>query len=154
VTEVEVGERMTLDPYINCEVRERKKLCPACSEGLHSLCRYKAGSEKFGAGMILGFCKELPGGWSEAMVIHESMAIPVADSISDDVAVMSERLSVGLDAVLRQPPVSGEHVLVIGGGMIAYSVIAAIRLLDMDCHVTQLSLLPYQKELGLKLGVN
>ncbi|QKY68741.1 zinc-binding dehydrogenase [Lentibacillus sp. CBA3610] len=154
VRKVEVGQRITIDPYINCEVRGRKTLCPACRQGMHSLCRYKAGSAKLGPGMILGFCKDLPGGWGESLVIHESMAIPISDTVSDKVAAMSEPLSVGLHAVLRQPPKNGEHVLVIGGGMIAYSVIAAIRLLEIDCHITQLSLLSYQKEMGLKLGVN
>ncbi|MGY0692725.1 zinc-dependent alcohol dehydrogenase [Virgibacillus sp. FSP13] len=154
VKEVEVGQRITVDPYITCEVRGLKNLCPACKKGLHSLCRYKSGSDTFGPGMILGFCKDLPGGWSESLVVHESMAIPVPDTVSNKVAAMSEPLSVGLHAVLRQPPKNGEHVLVIGGGMIAYAVIAAIRLLEIDCHITQLSLLSYQNEMGLKLGVN
>ncbi|WP_059105763.1 zinc-dependent alcohol dehydrogenase [Shouchella shacheensis] len=154
VKKVEVGQRITVDPYINCEVRERKNLCPACRQGMHCLCRYKAGSDKFGPGMILGFCKDFPGGWGESLVIHESMAIPISDTVSNTVAAMSEPLSVGLHAVLRQPPKRGQHVLVIGGGMIAYAVIAAIRLLEIDCHVTQLSLLPYQKEMGIKMGVN
>src|SRR5690625_6984254 len=82
------------------------------------------------------------------------MVIPSPVLVSDKVAAMFEPLSVGLHAVLRQPPQKGEHVLVIGGGMIAYTVIAAIRLLGIDCHITQLSLLPYQKEMGLTLGVN
>src|SRR5699024_3341870 len=66
----------------------------------------------------------------------------------------SSDLSVGLHAVLRQVPEDGEHVLVIGGGMIAYTVIAAIRMLGIDCEITQLSLLDYQKKLGENLGVN
>ncbi|CAM3173966.1 zinc-binding dehydrogenase [Filibacter tadaridae] len=154
VQKVKVGQRIALDPYITCEVRGRENLCPACSEGFHSLCRYKGGTENFGPGMILGFCKDLPGGWSESVVVHESMAIPVPDTISDKVAAMFEPLSVGLHAVLRQPPKSGEHVLVIGGGMIAYTVIAAIRLLGIDCHITHLSLLDYQREMGLNLGAD
>src|SRR5699024_10284671 len=119
VRNVEVGERITIDPYINCEVRGKKRFCPACRQGMHSLCRYKAGSKELGPGMILGFCKELPGGWSESMVVHESMVIPVPDKISDHVAVISEPLSVGPHAVLRPRRVSGEDVLVTGGGMIA-----------------------------------
>ncbi|MEN1966693.1 alcohol dehydrogenase catalytic domain-containing protein [Lentibacillus sp. N15] len=153
VKKVDVGQRITIDPYINCEVRGRKVLCPACQKGMHSLCRYKSGSDAFGPGMILGFCNDLPGGWGESLVIHESMAIPLPDAIPDKVAAMSEPLSVGLHALLRHPPKNGEHVLVIGGGMIAYTVIAAIHLLEIDCHITQLSLLEYQKEMGLKLGV-
>lgn len=154
VKTVEVGERIAVDPYIGCEVRGRKTLCPACSEGMHVLCRYKGGDENFGPGMILGFNKDLPGGWAESVVIHESMAIPLKDTISNKVAAMIEPLSVGLHAVLRHPPKKDENVLVIGGGMIAYAVIAALHLLNIDCHITQLSLLPYQKEFGLKLGVD
>lgn len=154
VKTLETGQRITIDPYITCKVRGRKNLCPACIRGMHSLCRYKAGSDNFGPGMILGFCKDFPGGWGESLIIHESMAIPLSDKISDKVAAMSEPLSVGLHAVLRQLPKSGEHVLVIGGGMIAYAVIAAIRLLEIECHITHLSLQPYQKEMGIKMGVN
>src|SRR5699024_4849887 len=99
-------------------------------------------------------CKDLPGAWSESLVAHESMLVPVPDSISDKLAAIFEPLSVGLHAVLRQPPEKGEHVLVIGGGMIAYTVIAAIRLLGIDCQITQLSMLEYQKEMGLTLGVD
>lgn len=154
IRNVEIGQRITIDPYIGCEVRERETLCPPCREGLHCLCRYTGGTDTFGPGMILGFSKDLPGVWSESIIAHESMVIPVPDSISDKVAAMIEPLSVGLHAVLRQPPKQGEHVLVIGGGMIAYTVIAAIRILGIDCHITQMSLLQYQKEMGLKLGVD
>lgn len=154
VENFKVGQRIVIDPYIGCEVRGRDALCPACSEGLHCLCRYTGGTDSFGPAMILGFSKDLPGGWSESLVIHESMAIPVPEKISDKVVAMTEPLSVGLHAVLRQPPKKGEHVLVIGGGIIAYSVIAAIRLLELDCHITHLSLLPYQQEMAIKLGVD
>ncbi len=154
VKDVDVGQRITIDPYINCHVRGMEHLCPACKEGLHSLCSNKGGTGTFGPGMILGFCKELPGTWGESFVAHESMIIPVPDTVSDKVAAMFEPLSVGLHAVLRHPPKKGEHVLVIGGGMIAYTVIAALRLLEIDCHITQLSLLAYQKEMGMRLGVD
>lgn len=154
VKDVQVGQRVTVDPYINCEVREVDKPCPACEQGIHSLCRNKGGTSMFGAGMILGFCKELPGTWGESFVAHQSMVIPLPNDIPDKVAAMFEPLSVGLHAVLRQPPKDGEHVLVIGGGMIAYTVIAAIRLLGIDCIITQLSLLEYQRKIGLTLGVD
>lgn len=82
------------------------------------------------------------------------MVIPIPDNISDKVAAMFEPMSVGLHAVLRQLPEDGDHVLVIGGGMIAYTIIAAIRMLGIDCEITQLSLLDFQKKVGENLGVN
>lgn len=154
VQEVKVGQRVTVDPYINCTVRGVDEPCPACQQGLQSLCRHKSGTKAFGAGMILGFCSELPGTWSEAFVAHKSMLVPIPDTISDKVAALFEPLSVGLHAVLRQVPKDGENVLVIGGGMIAYTVIAAIRLLGINCTITHLSLLEYQKKAGLELGVD
>lgn len=154
VRHVEKGQRIAVDPYIGCEVRGREELCSSCAEGLPMLCRYKAGDENFGPGMILGFSNDLPGGWAESLVIHESMIIPLNDGISDKVASLIEPLSVGLHAVLRKLPKPGDNVLLIGGGMIAYSVIAALRLLEIDCHITQTSLHDYQRDLGLKLGVD
>lgn len=154
VKNVEIGQRIAVDPYIGCEVRGRDELCPSCADGLPMLCRFKGGDENFGPGMILGFSHDLPGGWAESVVIHESMIIPLEEGVSDKVASLIEPLSVGLHAVLRKLPKSGDRILVIGGGMIAYSVIAAIRLLDIDCHITQISLHDYQKEMGLKLGVD
>lgn len=154
VNRVEVGQRISIDPYMGCEVRGRENPCPACRKGMHSLCRYTGGTDSFGPGMLLGFSKDFPGGWGESLVVHESMVIPVPSTITDKIAAMTEPLSVGLHAVLRRPPEPKEHILVIGGGIIAYSVIAAIQLLEIDCHITHLSLLPYQKEMGLKLGVH
>lgn len=154
VQEVKVGQRVIVDPYINCEVRGVNEPCPACEQGLQSLCRNKSGTKVFGAGMILGFCSELPGTWSEAFVTHKSMLVPIPDAIPDKVAALFEPLSVGLHAVLRQVPKEGENVLIIGGGMIAYTVIAAIRLLGINCTLTHLSLLEYQKKAGIELGVD
>lgn len=154
VSHVQVGERIAVDPYIGCRVRGRQELCPSCADGLPMLCRFKGGDERFGPGMILGFSQDLPGGWAESVVLHKSMVIPVQESIPDQVAALIEPLSVGLHAVLRKVPEPGANILVIGGGMIAYSVIAALRLLDLDCHVTQISLHEYQRDLGVKLGVD
>lgn len=154
VNTVKVDDRISINPYIDCVVRELETLCPECKEGHYSLCRYTGGTEKLGPGMVIGFSNDFPGAWSESMVVHEAMVIPIPAYVSDKVAAITEPLMVGLHAVLRQPPKEGEDVLIIGGGMIAYSVIAAIRLLGIDCHITQLSLLAYQKEAGLALGVN
>jgi threonine dehydrogenase-like Zn-dependent dehydrogenase len=104
--------------------------------------------------MLIGFCKDLPGAWSESIVVHESMAIPLPDTVSDRLGVMMEPLAVGLHAVLRQPPKKGENVLVIGGGMISYAVIAAIRLLGIECHITHFSLLPHQRDMALRMGAD
>ena len=104
VKKVEVGQRVIVDSYIGCVVRKREILCPACSDDPHCLCKYTGRLDSLGPGMILGFSKDLPGGWGESLVVHESMALAVPESVSDKAAVLPEPLSVGLHAVLGQPP--------------------------------------------------
>jgi len=154
VTNVQVGDRVAIDPYISCVVRGRDELCESCRRGNQALCRYKGGDENFGPGMILGYNNELIGGWSESIVIHESMVIPVPDFISDYVAAMIEPLSVGLHGVLRKTPQTDDRVLVIGGGTIAYTIIAALKLLNVDCEITHLSRYSHQQAMGAELGVD
>ncbi|EGL82946.1 Alcohol dehydrogenase GroES domain protein [Caldalkalibacillus thermarum TA2.A1] len=154
VTRVKPGDRIAIDPFISCTVREIDDPCPACQAGLHCLCRHSGSSAGLAPGMIMGFCRDLPGAWAEAFVAHESMAIPVPEQLSDRLAVLIEPLSVGLHAVLRHPPQAGERVLVIGGGMMAFAVVAALRLLDIPCHVTHYCRRTFQKEMSLKLGTD
>ena len=67
---------------------------------------------------------------------------------------MTEPLSIGVHAVLHREPRADEKILIIGGGMIAYAVLAALRLLGFKNHVTQLLLLPFQAELAKQLGAD
>lgn len=53
VEHIKVGQRVTVNPYINYEVREIENPCPPCKEGLQSLCRNKGGTATFDKGMIL-----------------------------------------------------------------------------------------------------
>lgn len=154
VTRVKVGDRIAIDPFISCAVRGVEEPCPACQAGLHCLCRYSGTSVGLAPGMLMGFCRDLPGAWSELFVAHESMAIPVPDQLSHQQAVLIEPLSVGLHAVLRRPPQKGERVLIIGGGMMAFSALVALKLLNLGCEIVHYCRRRYQKELSLKLGAH
>jgi threonine dehydrogenase-like Zn-dependent dehydrogenase len=78
----------------------------------------------------------------------------VPDAVPDARAVLTEPLAIGLHAVLHRPPRDDEQVLIIGGGMIAYSVLGALRLSGRKCRVTQLVLVPFQGELARALGAD
>lgn len=154
VTRVKEGDRIAIDPFISCAVRGIEEPCPACQAGLHCLCRYSGTSVGLAPGMLMGFCRDLPGAWSDYFVAHESMAIPVPADLSHEKAVLIEPLSVGLHAVLRRPPQKGERVLIIGGGMMAFSALAALNLLDLGCEIVHYCRRSFQKELSLKLGAH
>ncbi|MFN7130470.1 MAG: zinc-binding dehydrogenase [Myxococcales bacterium] len=148
---VREGDRVALDPFLGCAARGTPEPCPACDAGSHCLC-YCAGDGALAPGRLIGYHRESLGGWGEAMVAHRSQLLPVPAQVPDKVAAMFEPLAIGMHAVLLRPPPAGSHVLVIGGGIIAFAVIAALRLLELDCRITAVAWLPYQAELAKALG--
>lgn len=136
VRSVEVGQRVTVDPVISCAVRgfPESRACPSCSSGMPATCE-RAGEEGelqvsghgLSRGMTIGYHADLPGGWGERMVVHESQVFRVDDSLDDRTAVLVEPLSVGMHAVLRMRPWGPGPVLVVGSGPIALGTIWALR---------------------------
>ena len=146
------GDRVVVDPMISCQVRgwPEDKVCLSCREGRHATCELagEAGAEpaeEGGAGatgappggplpaplkrgLTIGYHADLPGGWAEEMVAHESQLFPVPDEVPDRAAVLVEPLSIGMHAVLNGGPEDPQaDVLVIGSGPIAFATIWALR---------------------------
>jgi L-iditol 2-dehydrogenase len=140
VRRVEVGQRVVVDPIISCRVRGRvgEGECLSCRAGHHGTCELAGeegdpagappGGEPLRRGLTIGYHADLPGGWGEEMIAHESQLFPVPSAIGDRAAVLVEPLSIGMRAVLNGGP-AGPHedVLVIGSGPIAMGAIWALR---------------------------
>ena len=150
--EVAAGDRVVVDPVIACAMR-RLEPCPSCARGEPGLCTQSA-EGALAPGMLIGFCRDLPGGWGEEMVVHRSQAHAVPAVLSDEAAVLVEPLSVALHAVLKHPPDPGCRVLIVGAGTIGLLVLAALRLLDRDVDVTILVRHPVQATMAEKLGAD
>jgi threonine dehydrogenase-like Zn-dependent dehydrogenase len=147
---VKAGERVVVDPIISCFVRGLDP-CSACRDGLPALCRHAADGS-LSPGMLIGYCRDLPGAWSEAMLAHASQLHRVPDSVSDETAVLVEPLGCALHAVLAAPPAPGEKVLVVGGGTIGLGVLVALRLVHPQVDVTAVVRHPLQASLAERLG--
>ena len=147
---VRVGDRVVVDPVITCEMRGLEP-CPSCARGEPGLCT-EAAEGSLAPGMLIGFCRDLPGGWAEEMVAHRSQIHPVPASLSDESAVLIEPLSVALHAVLKHPPEPTSRILIVGGGTIGLLVLAALRLLDHRATATILVRHPVQGTMAEKLG--
>jgi L-iditol 2-dehydrogenase len=149
------GDRVVVNPAFGCRVRGLQPLCPACESGHPATC-HRAGENAGGLapGFTIGYHRDLPGGFSDALVAHQSQLHRVPDRLPDARAVLTEPIAIGLHGVLHRPPRDDEEVLIIGGGMIAYSVLAALRLSGRRCRVTQLVLVPFQATLGRALGAD
>jgi threonine dehydrogenase-like Zn-dependent dehydrogenase len=147
---VSPGQRVVVDPVISCTVRELEP-CRACRDGRPSLC-VRAAEGALAPGLLVGYCRDLPGGWSDTMLAHASQLYPVPDALSDEVAVLVEPFSVALHAVLAGPPAAGESVLVIGGGTLGLCTLAALRLVRPAARVTILVRHPFQAIMADRLG--
>jgi threonine dehydrogenase-like Zn-dependent dehydrogenase len=136
VRRVEVGQRVAVEPLLSCETRgiDAEASCPSCRRGRPATCTQagEAGpltvnGNLLAPGVTIGYHRDLPGGWGEAMVAHEAQLYPVPDDMEDGTAVLFEPLSIGVHAALNSPPFPHEPVLVIGSGPIAMSTLWALR---------------------------
>ena len=89
VRRVEPGQRVAIDPVISCNVRGfRGDLhCPSCVSGFHATCERAVdegktviGDRRIHRGLTLGYQTDLPGGWGERMVAHESCLLYTSPS--------------------------------------------------------------------------
>jgi L-iditol 2-dehydrogenase len=147
-----VGERIVVDPIISCFVRGLDP-CEGCGEGLPALCRHAADG-LLSPGMLIGYCRDLPGAWSEAMLAHASQLHRVPDAVSDEAAVLVEPLACSLHAVLAARTAPGDKVLVVGGGTIGLGVMIALRMLDAATDVTAVVRHAGQAALAARFGAN
>jgi len=136
VRRVERGQRVAVDPVISCGVRgfPVAEGCPSCAEGLHGTCERQGeggplvvAGRPLRPGLTIGYQADLPGGWGERMIAHESQLFPLDDRISDKTGVLMEPLAVGMHAALGARPFGPGPALVIGSGPIALGAIWALR---------------------------
>ncbi len=135
VATCDIGDLVTVCPILNCTVRGFTSPCRSCSMGRPANCEnYAEGT--LAPGMFNGICKDIPGGFAEYTVAHRSQIFRVPDGVAAASAALTEPLAVAVQAVLDNKPDHGEHVLVIGGGVIGALVVKVIRALDIGCHIT------------------
>lgn len=138
VTDLEVGQRVSLEPGIPC------RSCPQCLAGRYNLCP----DVQFFA------TPPVDGAFCEYVAMPAAFVYPIPDRVSDDAAALLEPLSVGVWACRRAGVAPGTRVLVTGAGpigLIAGEVAQAygateVVITDVNEHrltlATQLGLTP------------
>ena len=144
------GRRVVLDPFLGCTPRGLPA-CPACAAGQPALC-HRFADGRLAPGMLIGTCRDLPGGWSEEVVAHRSQLYPVPDGVDDLSAVLAEPLAVALHPLLQAPPRAAARVLVIGAGTIGLCAVAAHSLHGGGAHVVAVARHPEQRRQARALG--
>jgi threonine dehydrogenase-like Zn-dependent dehydrogenase len=150
-TGLEVGQRVLLNPWLTCGPRGVDPPCPACQRGDLNLCwSFTAGA--LGPGVHVGVATDAPGGWADLMAAHDSMLIPVPDSITDEEAVLADPFAVSLHAILRCPPPPAGRALVYGAGALGVTSVAILSALYPEVEVAVVARFPAQADLAAKFG--
>ncbi len=151
VSGLAVGQRVVLNPWLSCGPRGIDPPCGSCRVGDYSLCWHFT-QGPLAAGIHTGTSKDAPGGFAEYVPAHDSMFIPIPDSISDEVAVLADPFSVSLHSVTRHPPPRGGKALVYGGGALGSTATVILRSLYPDVDVMVVARFPAQAALARSLG--
>jgi threonine dehydrogenase-like Zn-dependent dehydrogenase len=153
VTRLEVGQRVVLNPWLSCGPRGIDPPCGSCRDGDYSLCWHFT-QGPLAAGIHTGTSKDAPGGFADYLPAHESMLLPVPDSVSDEAAVLADPFAVSLHSVTRHPPPPGGKVLVYGAGALGITATAILRTLYPDVEILVVARFPAQAALARRFGAS
>jgi len=131
VTELNVGERVTIEPQVSCAS------CIHCRSGKHNLCRNRImlGTEKW------------PGPFGEFIKAPASKVIRVPEGITFDEGALVEPLAVGVHSIRKTRLAPGESLILFGAGTIGLCTLVAARAMGIkEIVITDIS------EAKLKMG--
>ena len=148
------GERVVVEPALNCTVRGIDPPCAYCASGRYALC-VKVTEGDIAPGIQTGFCGSTGGGWSEGtLVAHPSQLHRVPDDVTDEAAVAIEPLACAVHAALAASPGSGDTVVVLGAGNIGLFTVAALRGLTDAGRIVSVAKHERQGREALRLGAD
>jgi threonine dehydrogenase-like Zn-dependent dehydrogenase len=148
---LDVGQRVVLNPWLSCGPRGIDPPCPECQQGNYSAC-WSFVDGRLAPGIHSGNSSDATGGFAELVPAHQLMAIPVPDSIPDEVAVLADPFAVSLHAITRNPPPPGGKALVYGAGALGTTSVAILRSLYPDVEVASVARWNAQADLARSLG--
>ncbi|HZU74842.1 MAG TPA: zinc-binding dehydrogenase [Acidimicrobiales bacterium] len=147
------GARVVIEPVLGCAARAIEPPCPGCASGHTGSCeRVAFGHLK--PGLQTGFCSDVGGGWSAALVAHPSQLHRVPDGMADEEAVMVEPTACAVHAALSAGPLEGRTVAVLGAGTLGLTVLAALRRFCLPGAVIAGAKHPEQRRLAAELGAD
>lgn len=152
VGELDDGTRVVVEPVLGCAVRGVTPPCAACAGGHIDRCERLAFGH-LAPGMQTGYCTDTGGGWSTALVAHQTQLHPVPDTMSDETAVMIEPAACAVHAAVGSGAF-GRSVLVLGAGTLGLCATAALRRFAAPSTLMVAAKHPLQRRLAAELGAD
>ena len=104
------GRRVVVRPSVTCGV------CTACTDGRHDACERRRG---------IGMTRD--GAFAAWVRVPLRNCVPVPDALSDELAALTEPLTISMQALRIAGDVAGLRVLVMGPGTIGQGIAALAR---------------------------
>jgi threonine dehydrogenase-like Zn-dependent dehydrogenase len=145
---VQVGDRVVMDTRFTgptCRSQEITPPCRHCTMGNYARCENQS---KENGSVGVG------GGWGDCYTAHESEVFKIPDDLTDDQAILVEPASVATRAVLRRVPLPGDHLLVVGCGIIGLLIIRVARIVAPQARITAMARYPHQAAMAHRLGAD
>lgn len=143
------GVRAAINPLLTC--RERGlPLCPACENGEDALCQNVAAGNL--APGMLGYHRDLPGGWGERIVVHPSRVYPLPGNVPNERGLLAEPLAVVLRGLRLAPPEKDAKVLILGAGTIGLLALAVLKISGHHGEVHVVARHIVQAQMAWELG--
>ena len=103
---------------------------------------------------FVGFCgPEVPGGYSERMLLSEPLLMPVPDHVDTAIAALTEPLAVASRAVAKASLGPDDVALVVGCGPIGLAVLAVLKARGVH-PIVAADFSPSRRELAGRLGAD
>jgi threonine dehydrogenase-like Zn-dependent dehydrogenase len=150
---LDIGQRVVLNPWLSCGPRGIDPPCPACQVGDYSLC-WSFVDGDIRPGIHTGLSADATGGYAELMPAHDSMLFAVPDTVSDEAAVLADPFAVCLHAITRHPPPKDGKVLVYGAGSLGICALGILQTLYPDVEAAVVARFPAQADLARRLGAS
>jgi threonine dehydrogenase-like Zn-dependent dehydrogenase len=150
---LDIGQRVVLNPWLSCGPRGIDPPCPACLVGDYSLC-WSFVDGDIRPGIHTGVSADATGGYAELMPAHDSMLFPVPDRVTDEAAVLADPFAVCLHAITRHPPPKGGRVLVYGAGSLGICALGILHTLYPEVEAAVVARFPAQADLARRLGAS
>ncbi|MCY0898498.1 MAG: alcohol dehydrogenase catalytic domain-containing protein [Firmicutes bacterium] len=146
------GERVVVDPTLSCSARG-VPACLACQRGETDECENRTVGA-LGPGLLMGYTRATPGGWSTRMWVPDAQLIPIPQDLPNQRAVLAEPTAIVWEG-LRRVPLEGSHtVLIMGAGTLGLLALALIRHRLPKATVVVRSRYPMQSQVARTLGGN
>ncbi|HEX2046159.1 MAG TPA: zinc-binding dehydrogenase [Acidimicrobiales bacterium] len=145
--------RVVVEPVLNCIPRGIDPPCSFCASGQIGSCQNLTLGDLH-PGLQTGSCADTGGGWSTAMVAHQSQLHPVPGDLTDEAAVMVEPAASAIHAALRPGVEEPATVVVLGAGTIGLCTIAAVRRHLRPGTLIASAKHPEQRKLAVELGAD